>query len=118
LPALVSSRLLLLALCLSVAACDGGFLVRGKLVASDQTALRDCTLSLTGPPHEPIFAQSEVSSDGFSTAFTVPPTRNDYTLTIACAGFRPQRVKAQYGVDMTTSKPLELGVIELQPNTR
>ena len=104
----------LLVLCLLCTACDGGFAVSGRLVSNSEAAPRDCTISLKGPPQALMCCDAPISPKGFRTQFTVAPTKIDYTLVIACSGFRPHERRFTYGVDVSPSKPLELGVVVLE----
>ena len=109
---------LLLVVCLCIVGCDGGFRVRGALVARDQSHLSNCTVTLKGPPDALTCCNTTVSPAKIDMHFTVAPSRISYKLVFTCAGFQPVEREFKYGVDASPSKPLELGVITLQPSGR
>jgi len=109
------NRLLLLTVCLGIVACDGGFRVHGALVAGDKSPLSNCTVTLKGPPNALMCCDTTVSPGKIDAQFTVAPTEISYKLVFACADFQPVEREFKYGVDALPSKPLELGVMTLQP---
>lgn len=106
---------ILLTACLAAVACDGGFRVRGTIVAKDDSPLTNCNIDLKGPPDALICCNGPMTPPKIDTIFTVAPTTMAYKLTLACAGFVPAEYPFKYGVNVSPSKPLELGVVTLQP---
>jgi hypothetical protein len=106
---------LLLTACLVAVACDGGCRIRGTIVAKDGSPLTNCSIELKGPPDALICCNGPVTPPKIDTIFTVAPTTMAYKLTLTCAGFVPAEHPFKYGVDVSPSKPLELGVVTLQP---
>jgi hypothetical protein len=96
-----------------VAACDGGFRARGTVVSADAVPLEHCTLSLQPPAGGLACCDGPVDPTHVNTLFTVPPSAAHYTL--ACPGFRPYVREVVYGTDVSPSRPLNLGVVVLQP---
>jgi hypothetical protein len=110
----VMRKYLLVAVCLGTVACDGGFRVRGTLLAEDQAPLSHCTVALKGPPNALTCCDSTISPPNFDVLFTVAPSKIGYKLVLACDGFQPAEREFKYGVDTLPSKPLELGVVTLR----
>jgi hypothetical protein len=106
------------ALCLCMVACDGGFRVRGTIVAQDRSSLSNCTVALKGPPDTLMCCDTTLSPPKVDVPFTVTPSKISYKLVLACVGFQPEEREFKYGVDASPSKPLELGVITLRPSAR
>ena len=106
---------LLLAVSLITVACDGGFRVRGTVVSKDGSPLSNCKVEVKGPPDALICCDGPLTPPKIDTFFTVAPTKIAYKLTLACAGFAPAERLFEYGVDVSPSKPLELGVVTLMP---
>jgi hypothetical protein len=96
-------------------ACDGGFRVRGTIVAQDQSLLSDCTIALKGPPDALTCCDRPWSPPSLDTRFTVAPTQIVYKLVLSCSGYQPEERTFKYGEDASPSKPLELGVVTLRP---
>ena len=108
-------RCLLILVCVGVAACDGGFHVRGSIVAKDKSSLSNCTATLKGPANALSCCDKNViSPPNFNLLFTVAPSNIRYKLVLLCEGFQPEAREFTYGEDVTPSKPLELGVVTLQ----
>ena len=103
-------------LMLAVTGCDGGFLVRGTVVSRTSVPLEHCSLDIRWPSGSLICCAAALSPPKISTMFLVPPfSKKTYTLTLSCPGFRPYVVRVRYGQDASPRKPLELGVITLEP---
>jgi hypothetical protein len=108
-------RYLPIVLCVGIAACDGGFRVRGTIVAQDQTSLSNCTATLKGPSDALSCCDTNIiSPPKVNLQFTVAPSTIHYKLVLACEGFKPEAREFTYGKDVLPSKPLELGVVTLQ----
>jgi hypothetical protein len=106
----------LLGLMLVVEGCDGGFVVRGTVVSSTSASLEHCSLDIRWPSGSLMCCTAALSPPNISTVFVVPVgSKNTYTLILSCPGFRPYEVRVRYGQDASPRKPLDLGVITLQP---
>jgi hypothetical protein len=108
--------LIFVAITLLLAACDGGFLVRGNAVASTSTAeLGNCKLAIIDPKDALHCCDSTVNPNNIDTLFTVNPNRETYTVSLECEGYMPYVTKVRYGRDVSPSKPLDLGTVVLVP---
>ena len=108
-------RWLLIVFCIGLTDCEGGFHVRGSIMAQDQSLLSDCTATLKGPPNALSCCDNNViSPPNFNLIFTVAPSTTRYKLVLACEGFQPEAREFTCGKDVTPSKPLELGVVTFQ----
>lgn len=87
-------------------------------MAQDQSSLSSCTVALKGPPDALMCCDTTFSPPKVDVPFTVAPTKTVYKLVLACPGFQPEEREVRYGVDVSPSKPLELGVITLRPAAR
>jgi hypothetical protein len=96
--------------------CDGGFYVRGTVMSSTSAPLEHCKLDIRWPSGSLMCCTAPLSPPGISTAFVVPAfSKSTYTLILSCRGFRPYEVRVRYMQDAAPKKPLDLGVITLQP---
>jgi hypothetical protein len=107
---------LIFCLCASMAACDGGFQVRGSIAATGKPVPTVCKVELKGPPHALICCNRTVAPPAVAISFTAAPEQARYKLLLLCDGFRLVERDFMYGLDATPTKPLELGVIKLQPS--
>jgi hypothetical protein len=87
-------------------------------VTPDQCSLSSCTVALRGPPDALMCCDTTFSPPKVDIPFIVAPTKTVYKLVLACLGFQPEERDVEYGVDVSPSKPLELGMITLRPAGR
>jgi hypothetical protein len=107
---------LIICLCASMTACDGGFRVRGSIAATSKPIPAVCKVELKGPPGALICCNRTISPPAVATSFTVAPQQARYKLLLLCDGFQPVERNFKYGSDATPTTPLDLGVITLQPS--
>jgi hypothetical protein len=81
----------------------------------DGSRLTNCSIELKGPPDALVCCNGPVTPPKIDTIFTVAPATMAYKLTLACEGFAPVEHPFKYGVDVSPSRPLDLGVVTLNP---
>jgi hypothetical protein len=112
----MNKYLFILATAFVLSGCDGGFLVKGNVVASEGLARpSNCTLKIIEPAEALDCCAQPIKPQGFEALFIVSPFDQTYKLSMQCAGFKPHVVIVRYGKDVSPSKPLELGTVVLSP---
>jgi hypothetical protein len=105
-----------LPLALAMTGCDARFDVTGKVV--EQAGVpKSCRLFIREVTGGLGCCSGTVDPRDIEQQFWVLPGREQYKLVLECPGFEDYSATAIFGVDMSSSKPLDLGAIFLSPKS-
>lgn len=87
-------------------------------MAADGAMLSGCKIGVVEPPNALWAGGGSFVPPNLSTSFTLSPSRETYTLSVACAGYAPFIKQVRYGPDVGPSKPLDLGAVMLKRDAK
>lgn len=106
-------------LSLGLTACDYGFDAKGRAITMSATPLpKSCRLAIGEVSGGLSCCSGLVDPARIEKHFTVTPGHERFRLTLRCEGFQEYVATGMYGVDMSPSKPFDLGEVALLPKAR